>query len=49
LHRDLEGRADPVYAEGAAFYVALLKYGYYNVATEFAEWFLDTFELDLET
>jgi hypothetical protein len=38
-----------VYAEGAAFYVVLIKAGYYDEAAEFAEWFLDTFDLDLET
>jgi len=38
-----------VYSVGAAFYVALVKNGYPDEATEFAEWFLETFDLDLET
>lgn len=33
----------------AAFYYVLLKNGYGEEATEFAEWFLDTFDLDLES
>jgi len=38
-----------VYAQAAALYVAMLKNGYTEEAAEFAEWFLETFELDLET
>lgn len=38
----------PGYAEAAAFYVALLKDGYSDEAQEFAEWFLETFDIDLE-
>lgn len=38
-----------VYAQAAAFYVALTKNGHLDEATEFAEWFLETFDLDLET
>lgn len=38
-----------VYASGAAFYVVLVKNGHGEAATEFAEWFLETFDLDLET
>lgn len=38
-----------VYASAAAFYVVLLKNGYFDEAAEFAEWFLDAFDLDLET
>lgn len=38
-----------LYAQAAALYVAMLKAGYLNEAAEFAEWFLDTFDLDLET
>lgn len=37
-----------IYAEAAAFYTACLKAGYGDEATEFAEWFLETFDLDLE-
>ena len=38
-----------VQAQAAAFYVALLKAKFIDEAAEFAEWFLDTFDLDLET
>jgi len=38
-----------IYSMGAAFYVALLKNGKYDEAAEFAEWFIDTFDIDLET
>lgn len=38
-----------VYASAAALYVALLKNGFLDEAYEFAEWFLETFDLDLET
>ena len=45
-----EGNATyEVYAQGSAFYVALVKSGYGAEATEFAEWFLETFDIDLET
>lgn len=37
-----------VYVEAAAFYVACTKAGYLDEAQEFAEWFLDTFDIDLE-
>lgn len=37
-----------VYAQAAALYVALVKNGYFDEAAEFAEWFLETFDLDLE-
>lgn len=45
---DIGSRPD-VYAQGAAFYVVLLKAGYYDEAADFAEWFIDTFDIDLET
>lgn len=38
-----------VQVEAAAFYVACIKNGYLDEAAEFAEWFLDTFDIDLET
>lgn len=38
-----------IYAGAAAFYAQLLTAGYIDEATEFAEWFLETFDLDLET
>lgn len=38
-----------VYTQASAFYVACLKNGYPDEGTEFAEWFLDTFDIDLET
>lgn len=40
--------APDVYAQGAAFYVSLLKNRYFSEADEFAEWFLESFDLDLE-
>lgn len=42
-------RAFDVQAQGAAFYVALIKGAYLDEATEFAEWFLETFDHDLES
>lgn len=41
-------RKADVYVQGAAFYVACLKGGFIEEAQEFAEWFLDTFDIDLE-
>lgn len=38
-----------VQAEIAALYVALLKAGLLDEATEFAEWVLETFDHDLES
>lgn len=38
-----------VYTQAAALYVAMVKNGYGEEATEFAEWFLEHFDLDLET
>jgi len=37
-----------VHASAAALYVAMLKAGYLEEATEFAEWYLETFDHDLE-
>lgn len=37
-----------VRAHAAAFYVALLNAGLKDEATEFAEWYLETFDHDLE-
>jgi hypothetical protein len=47
---ELQQRRNPfeVHASAAALYVALLKNGYLDEATEFAEWYLDTFDHDLE-
>lgn len=42
------GRAAEVYTQAAAFYVACLKNRYFDEADEFQEWFLDTFDIDLE-
>lgn len=42
-------RSLEVYTAAAAFYVTCLKNGYPEEATEFAEWFLDEFDIDLET
>lgn len=41
--RDLNVRV-----HAAAFYVACLKSGFLEEATEFAEWYLDAFDHDLE-
>lgn len=38
-----------VLAHAAALYVALIKGGHFDEAAEFAEWFLDTFDHDLES
>lgn len=38
-----------VRVHAAAFYVALMKAGLFDEATEFAEWYLETFDHDLET
>lgn len=43
------GARNEVYVNAAAFYVALVKNGFAEEASEFAEWFLETFDLDLET
>lgn len=43
-----EPRKAAVYVEAAAFYVACLRAGYGDEAQEFQEWFLDTFDIDLE-
>jgi len=47
---ELQQRRNPfeVHASAAALYVALLKNGYPDEATEFAEWWLETFDHDLE-
>lgn len=37
-----------VYAQASALYVALLQAGFPAEAQEFAEWFLETFDIDLE-
>lgn len=47
---ELEDDVDlSVRTHAAAFYVALLKARAIDEATEFAEWYLDTFDHDLET
>lgn len=38
-----------VYAQASALYVGMLQAGFTDEAAEFAEWFLETFDLDLET
>lgn len=45
----LNPRHAEVYTQAAAFYVACLRAGFFDEATEFAEWFLENFDLDLET
>lgn len=42
------GGALEVYTHAAALYVAMLKNGFFDEATEFAEWFMDAFDYDLE-
>lgn len=37
-----------VHASAAALYVAMLRAGQLEEAQEFAEWYLDTFDHDLE-
>lgn len=37
-----------IYTTAAGFYVACLKNRYFDEAQEFAEWFLDAFDIDLE-
>jgi hypothetical protein len=43
-----EPRKADIYVQAAAFYVACLKAGFSDEATEFQEWFLETFDIDLE-
>lgn len=38
-----------IYTTAAGFYVACLKNRYFDEAAEFAEWFLDAFDIDLES
>lgn len=38
-----------IHGLAAGFYAALLKHRYFDEATEFAEWYLDTFDHDLES
>lgn len=45
---EISGSNAEVYGSAAGFYVALLRNGYLEEATEFAEWFLDAFDKDLE-
>lgn len=37
-----------VHASAAALYVALLRNGYTDEAQDFAEWYLEAFDFDLE-
>lgn len=48
MESGLEVNAD-VYGSAAAFFVALTKAGHLDEAAEFAEWFLETFDIDLES
>lgn len=38
-----------VHVHAAAFYVSCIRHGFLEEATEFAEWYLDTFDHDLES
>lgn len=56
MHEESLSRSDAptlagisLYSAAAAFYVACLKGGYVDEAQEFAEWFLESFDIDLET
>lgn len=42
------GRAAETYVHAAALYVAMLRGGFFDEAQEFAEWYLDTFDTNLE-
>lgn len=46
---DQAGELLSVQVHAAALYVALMKAEWYDEAAEFAEWFLETFDHDLET
>jgi len=46
---EFEDRAPEVHVHAAAFYVSCIKNGFFEEATEFAEWYLDTFDHDLES
>lgn len=49
-HREIDVPVDAdIQVHAAAFYYALLRHGYGEEATEFAEWYLDTFDTDLES
>lgn len=48
LARGLGSGSYDVHAHAAALYVAMLKAGAIDEATEFAEWYLETFDHDLE-
>lgn len=48
LARGLGSGSFDVHAHAAALYVAMLKAGAIDEASEFAEWYLETFDHDLE-
>lgn len=48
LGAEINPRAAEMYATAAGFYAACIKNRYFDEATEFAEWFLETFDIDLE-
>lgn len=47
--RDPDEPALETHVHAAAFYVSCIKNGFLEEATEFAEWYLDTFDHDLES
>lgn len=50
FERDQEApRTLEVHVHAAALYVALVRGGFYDEAAEFAEWYLEAFDHDLES
>jgi len=49
LDSESSGTDLTVRVHAAALYVALLKAGLFDEAAEFAEWYLETFDHDLES
>lgn len=47
-HSELRPEKFEIHASAAALYVALLRNRYLDEAQEFAEWWLETFDYDLE-
>lgn len=41
-------RSAEVHVNAAALYASMIKHGFFDEAIEFAEWYLDTFDHDLE-
>lgn len=41
-------RSAEVHVNAAALYASMLKHGFFDEAVDFAEWYLETFDHDLE-